>query len=206
MNKNKLEFLFFVVILLLDDFTRQASSLKTSDLCEQARTQCRKTNHSVVCKQTTCGGATNFKCGTQYCARDKSACMLVNSMRSHLQHLEAFNLSNAFKSQVRKYETFLARIKQCGAVRFQWEHKKVCLNGKNCRLVEKLPIRLGGVKFLTRIDCVCREVFRFKCGPDACASNKLECIKFNLARSYLNLNASLMGVESCQNDNLLIQS
>lgn len=159
-----------LILICLISTHMNVDSLKNGDVCAISDTSCKRQEKNMLCQKTVCSSPKfRISCGTDYCTKDKSSCEIVQNLKYEIDNLKSEKIKVAleilFHLPIKKYEYFLKNINKCpSSQKFKWTPSAVCLNGKICRFVQRLPIRLGGINYISKADCLCNGHFSVKCG------------------------------------------
>jgi len=191
----------FFKILFFISFLTSALSINSKEYCVLSEKKCQAINGSVSseCLKPDCSKF-GIKCSKNYCSKDKYSCETMKSLLKHINSLEAYKLKIPLGKTLESLKTIWSgvekKIKNCSDVPKEWQKSDFCLNGMNCRLKIKLPLRLGGIYLITPKDCRCHGKYPIMCSKKICAKNQKSC-----AASKITSYKDTLELKGCANDN-----
>ena len=89
--------------------------ISTNDYCIRIQNDCNgffgfDQKYDIKCLKTTCKGKLNYKCGLDFCARNKRSCETISNLMFLLKTYKGLLL---FEKEHEKYSNFIGKIKKC---------------------------------------------------------------------------------------------
>lgn len=184
------------LVILIGMLTfRTGLSLKSSELCFSQQHDCKaqlkmKTGNLSACYVNHCHGQYSYQCSLEYCSTDTHACQMFLKLKHEIRSLNSLRsrmgIEKMFEKKLEKNNKFIMNIKICQ--KYEWKPSDLCMRGKNCRMLQKIPMigRLGGFEYLKTIQCPCLGSYSYNCGNQYCSKDKTSCSTFlNKNNTYL---------------------
>ena len=194
--------MFFTIVLCITFLIPTLSSINSKNYCFSTDDKCLAINGSMnfECLKTDCI-MFGIKCSKNFCSKDKYSCGNMHSLLKHINSLETFKhnapLRKTLQNLKETWSAFKAKVKNCIDVPNEWKKSGICLNGKNCRMKSKLPLRLGGIYLITPTDCKCQGKYPIMCSKNFCAYNQKSCDALKIMKKY----EDAIEIKRCNNDN-----
>ena len=203
---NQKAFLINIFIVII---TKEVLALKSTDFCFTTQKQCakRQENSTIIeCSKEICTGHTNFKCSTNYCAKDEILCKNFLRLNHSLMAmmLPKLAIGGLYEKRIKMFKTLVQSIKQCSIPVYKWSASDVCASGTNCRIKQRLPVRYNYLNIYNPVPCPCRGEFSFVCGVNYCTTDKIACDGL-LVRNESLIDEIKSNLKACDNDNIVLK-
>lgn len=194
---------FYYVLTILLAILNVNLTLKPSDICILADPSCDLVTDPECQPISDCSNRKDYPyaCSLKGCARDKTACddFINLGFSVRVKTFQTFN------KQLKAYQQFFQRIKNCSLMVHEWNPSNVCLSGTECYYRKRLPLNSGDSFYIKPTVCPCKGKFGFTCGSDYCSVHKESCNDF-LVRNIEKENSTFYGIKKCDNDRVILKT
>ena len=117
------------------------------------------------------------QCGS-HCAVDTQSCDEFRDLKKFIL-MKTTIIAALSDEKNLKYETFIKSIRKCSHTKYSIEPADFCQQEKKCFIQKELPYYSEIITLIEPIDCLCNDLFNYKCSDHYCANFKRGCSKLN---------------------------